>query len=127
MKDASKALGISPELLRVILHKDHIPKDSTLSKIANQLELDNSALIMAAHQEKVPEELKGFFLSPSTSSFRSGRRLYPLSTEQCDYLGKIMGPEEIQLLRKFRQITDEEKQQILGYVSYLFATMRRSQ
>jgi len=122
MKDASKVLGISPELLRVTLYKDHIPKDTTLSKIATKLGLDNSALIMAAHQEKVPVELKGFFLSPSRTNFLSGKRVYPLSAEQCDYLAKIMGPEEIQLLRKFRQITEEEKRQITGYVDYLFGT-----
>lgn len=124
MKEASKALGISPELLRVTLYKDHIPKDSTLSKIAIKLGMNNSALIMAAHQEKVPNELKGFFLSPSQSNFLSGKRVYPLSAEQCDYLSKAMEPEEIQMLRKFRQISDEEKRQIIGYVDYLFATKR---
>jgi hypothetical protein len=33
-KDASKVLGISPELLRVTINKGHIPKDNTLAMIA---------------------------------------------------------------------------------------------
>ena len=34
LKDASKVLGISPELLRVTINKGHIPKDKTLIMIA---------------------------------------------------------------------------------------------
>lgn len=82
LKDASKALGISPELLRVTINKGHIPKDNTLTMIAKKLDLDMSTLVLAAHQEKVPDELKGFFLTPSQAKFSRGKRKYPLSEEQ---------------------------------------------
>jgi hypothetical protein len=126
LKDAAKVLGISPELLRVTIQKGHIPKDTTLAAIAGKLGIDASSLIMAAHQEKVPLELKGYFLSPSPaqSNYRTGKRTYPLSAEQCAYLGKIMSPEEIQQLRKFRQINDGAQKQLAGYLDFLFATQK---
>jgi len=126
LKIASKALGISPELLRVIVNKGHLPKDKTLSIIAKKLGLDASSLILSAHQEKVPAEVRGFFLSPVQSKFREGKRVYPLSQEQCDYLEKIMSEQEIQIIRKFRQVSEEAKTQIIGYVDYMFATKRVS-
>ncbi len=126
LKDASKFLDISPELLRVILNKGHLPKDSTLSTIASRLGLDKSGLILAAHQEKVPADVKGFFLSPSLTHYKEGKRISPLSSEQSDYLGKILGPEEIQLIRKYRQVTEEGKTQILGFVDYTFASRRNA-
>ncbi len=125
LKDASKALGISPELLRIAVNKGHVPKDKTLVLIANKLGLNKSELILAAHQEKVPNEVKGFFLSPAKSKFKEGKRVYPLSQEQCDYLAKIMTPQEIQMLRKFRQVNPEGKTQVVGYVDYMFATKKR--
>ena len=84
-------------------------------------------LIMAAHQEKVPVELKGYFLSPSPTEthYRSGKRTFPLSAEQCAYLGKIMSPAEIQLLRIFRQFPDDAQKQFTGYAEYLFAMQRK--
>jgi len=124
LKDASKVLGISPELLRVTINKGHMPKDKTLMLIANKLGLDKSVLILAAHQEKVPVEVKGFFLSPSQSKYRRVKRVSPLSEEQCNYLARIMNPEEIQLLRKLRQMSDEARTQITGYVDYLYATKK---
>ncbi len=124
LKDASKVLGISPELLRVTINKGHIPKDKTLIMIANKLGLDKSVLILAAHQEKVPAEVKGFFLSPSQAKFRRGKRKYPLSEEQINYLEKIMSADEILMLRKFRQVSDEARTQIAGYVDYMFASKR---
>jgi hypothetical protein len=124
LKDASKHLEISPELLRVTINKGHIPKDKTLILMANKLKLDKSLLVLAAHREKVPIDVKGFFLSPSQSKFGSGKRKYPLSAEQCNYLEKIMTPEEIQIIRKFRQVTEEGKTQILGYVDYMFASKK---
>lgn len=124
LKDASKVLGISPELLRVTINKGHIPKDKTLIMIANKLNLDKSVLILAAHQEKVPAEVKGFFLSPSQAKFRRGKRKFPLSEEQINYLEKIMSTEEILLLRKFRQVTEEARIQIAGYVDFMFASKR---
>ncbi len=124
LKDASKALGISPELLRVTINKGHIPKDKTLIMIANKLGLDRSVLILSAHQEKVPAEVKGYFLSPSQTKFRRGKRKYPLSEEQCNYLEKIMNAEEIQMLRKLRQVSDDARTQIYGYVDFMFSSKR---
>ncbi len=124
LKDASKALGISPELLRVTINKGHIPKDKTLIMIANKLGLDRSVLILSAHQEKVPAEVKGYFLSPSQTKFRRGKRKYPLSEEQCNYLEKIMNAEEIQMLRKLRQVSDDARTQIYSYVDYMFSSKR---
>ncbi len=124
LKDASKVLGISPELLRVTINKGHIPKDKTLIMIATKLNLDKSVLILAAHQEKVPAEVKGFFLSPSQAKFRRGKRKFPLSEEQINYLEKIMSADEILMLRKFRQVSDEARTQIVGYVDYMFASKR---
>jgi hypothetical protein len=124
LKDASKVLGISPELLRVTINKGHIPKDKTLIMIANKLGLDKSVLILSAHQEKVPAEVKGFFLSPSTTKYRRGKRRYPLSEEQINYLEKILSLEEIMMLRKYRQVSEEAKTQINGYVDFMFASKR---
>lgn len=126
LKDASKHLEISPELLRVILNKGHLPKDKTLILIANKLKLDKSLLVLAAHREKVPVDVKGFFLSPSKSKFGSGKRQYPLSSEQCSYLEKIMTTEEIQLIRKFRQVSGEGKTQILGFVDYMYGSKKNA-
>lgn len=126
LKDASKALGISPELLRVTINKGHIPKDATLTMIAKKLNLDMSDLVLAAHKEKVPDELQGFFLNPSQSKYNRGKRKYPLSEEQTTYLAKVLSEEEIMLLRKFRQMTDEARIQTAGYIDYMYATKRKS-
>ena len=126
LKDASKFLGISSELLRVMINKRHIPKDKILVIIANKLGLDQASLILAAHQEKVPAEVKAFFLSPSPAKVWREKRKFPLSEEQCDYLAKIMTAEEIQMVRKFRQVSDDAKTQIIGYIDYMFATKRRT-
>ena len=124
LKDASAEIGISSELLRVILSKGHLPKDKTLGMIANKLGINAPLLILSAHQEKVPTEVKGFFLAPTASTARTGQRKFPLSHEQCEYLEKIMAPAEIQLIRKLRQVSDETKSQIFGYVDFMFATKR---
>jgi hypothetical protein len=126
LKDASKVMGISPELLRVTINKGHIPKDKTLILIANKLGLDKSILILSAHQEKVPAEVKGFFLSPSTTKYRRGKRKYPLSEEQINYLEKILSIDEIMMLRKYRLVSEEAKTQINGYVDFMFASKRSS-
>ena len=122
LKDASQVLGISPELLRVTINKGHIPKDNTLTMIAKKLNLDMSTLVLAAHREKVPDEVKGFFLTPLQSRFNRGKRKYPLSEEQTTYLDKILSIEEIMMLRKFRQVTDEARVQITGYVDFVYAS-----
>jgi len=124
LKDASKVLGISPELLRVTINKGHIPKDKTLMVIASKLNLDKAVLILTAHQEKVPAEVKGFFLSPSQAKFRRGKRKYPLSEEQINYLEKILSIEEIMMLRKYRQVSDEARVQIDGYIEFMFSSKR---
>src|SRR5512147_1401791 len=124
LKDAAKFLGISPELLRVSLNKRHIPKDKTLVMIANKLGLDKSILIMTAHREKVPLEMQGLFLAPSQSAVGREKRIAPLSEEQCNYLAKLMSIEEIQLVRKIRQVSDEARTQIAGYVDYMYATKK---
>lgn len=124
LKEASKVLGISPELLRVTINKGHIPKDKTLMLIATKLGLDKSVLILAAHQQKVPAEVKGFFLSPAKPKFKTGKRKYPLSEEQIIYLEKILSMDEIQMLRKYRQVNDDARNQISGYLEYLFANKR---
>jgi hypothetical protein len=124
LKDASKALGISPELLRVTINKGHIPKDNTLTMIAKKLNLDMSVLVLAAHQQKVPNEVKGYFLTPSDAKFNRGKRKYPLSEEQTNYLAQVMSVDEIMLLRKFRQVTDEARMQIVGYIDFMYSTKR---
>jgi hypothetical protein len=126
LKQSSQFLGISTELLRMILNKDHIPKDKTLSLIAKRLELNAPVLILAAHQASVPEEVQGFFLPPTTAKLRHGMflRKHPLSQEQCDYLCKMMTSEEIQLVRKLRQVTEDGKKLVLGYIDYMFSTQR---
>ena len=124
LKDASKILGISPELVRVIINKGHVPKDRTLRIIATKLGLDKSSLILAAHQEKVPLEVKGYFLAPTESKYRQGKRIYPLSQEQCDYLEKVLTTEEIKMIRKYRQVSEEGKTQIVGYIDFTFVSKR---
>jgi hypothetical protein len=124
LKDASKVLGLSPELLRVTLNKGHIPKDNTLTMIAKKLSMDMSTLVLAAHQEKVPDEVKGFFLTPSQAKFNRGKRKYPLSEEQTTYLEKVLNNDEIMMLRKFRQVTDEARMQIAGYVDFMYGSKR---
>jgi hypothetical protein len=126
LKQASAALGISPELLRVIINKGHVPKDNTLMMIAKKLNLEMNVLVLAAHQEKVPDELKGFFLTPSQATFKRGKRKFPLSEEQTTYLSKILSVDEIMMLRKFRQVTDEARLQIAGYIDFTFASKKSS-
>jgi hypothetical protein len=124
LKDASKVLGISPELLRVTINKGHIPKDKTLTMIAKKLNLDRSTLVLSAHQEKVPDEVKGFFLIPSQAKFNRGKRKYPLSEEQTTYLEKVLNIDEIMMLRKFRQVNDEARLQIAGFVDFMYGSKR---
>jgi len=124
LKDAAKMLGISPELLRVVLNKGHIPKDTTLTQIAIKLNIDKSLLVLAAHQEKVPNEVKGYFLTPSQYKLNRGKRKYPLSEEQTTYLEKVLNIDELMLLRKFRQVTDEARMQISGYIDFMYASKK---
>jgi hypothetical protein len=126
LKEAARFLGISTELLRVTLHAGHLPKDRTLDRIAQRLGLEASMLILAAHQERIPSEVKHLFLAPLALPVekRERKRKWPLSQEQCEYLSQIMTAEEIQLVRKCRQLTDDERKQVLGYLHFQFATAR---
>ena len=124
LRSAAKTLGISAELLRLTVNKGHIPKDSRLEMIADKLGLDRSALLLAAHKEKFPFEVKGYFLSPTKKKKYEKRRVWPLSEEQCSYLEKILKEPEIQIIRKFRQLPDEEKAHITGYLDYAWATKK---
>lgn len=125
-KEASLFIGISNEALRTILAKGHIPRDRTLRVIAEKLGLDAASLVLTAHRDRVPAELKGFFLAPAASPFREGKRVFPLSQEQCDYLGKLMSPREVQLVRQYRQLTPEGKTEIAGFIDYQFAKHRNA-
>lgn len=124
LKDASRALGFSPELLRVIINKGHLPKDSTLAQIAKKLGLEMPVLVLAAHQEKVPTEVKGFFLNPSPAGQTRHKRKYPLSEEQTNYLARILSVEEIMMLRKIRQVSDEARTQISGFIDFMYSSKR---
>lgn len=123
-RKASKSLGVSAELLRLILVKGYVPKDKTLALIADRLGMNASALILAAHQERVPLEMKGYFLSAVPEQSWRRKRVFPLSEEQCLYLEKIMSPDEIQIVRKLRQVPGEAHVQVMGYVDYMFASKR---
>lgn len=123
-RQAAKSLDVSVELLRLILTKGHVPKDKTLGKIAGKLGMNASALILAAHQERVPAEMKGYFLSAAPEKSWRRKRVFPLSEEQCNYLGKIMSNDEIQIVRKFRQVPGEAQAQVVDYVDYQFASKR---
>ncbi len=118
IKEAAEAAGISTELMRLTLGRGHIPKDVVLGRIAGRLGLDKTALILAAHQEKVPVEVKGYFLTPATKEGWTKKRVWPLSEEQCEYLKQILNNREIQIIRKLRQIPDEPQSQIEGYIDY---------
>ena len=124
LRSAAEALGISTELLRLTVKKGHIPKDSILETIADKLGLARSALLLAAHKEKFPLAVKGYFLSPSTKKKYEKRRVWPISEEQCSYLEKVLKEPEIQIIRKFRQLPDEEQARITGYLDYTWATKR---
>ncbi len=124
LREAAKAMNISTEILRLILNQGHLPKDRTLHVIARSLGLDPTALILAAHQERLPSPVKNFLLSPESTTHRDTKRKFPLSEEQCNYLCKIMTPQEIQLVRKYRQVTEEAKIAIRGYVEYKYFTKR---
>ena len=78
----------------------HIPKDTTLTMIAKKLNIDMSVLVLAAHQQKVPNEMKGYFLAPSQDKFNRGKRKYPLSEEQIIYLAQVLSVDEIIAVQK---------------------------
>jgi hypothetical protein len=94
--------------------------------IASKLSIDKFNLVLAAHQEKVPNEVKGFFLTPSLAKLTRSKRRYPFSEEQTSYLEKILSINELMMLRKYRQVTDEARVQIAGYIDYMYASKKNS-
>lgn len=128
LKDAAEFLGVSTELLRMLVNKGRMPKDRLLSRIADRLGLDRVSLILTAHKERVPREMHGFFLEPKhpAGAAWETRRKWPLSQEQCDYLSQIMSDQEIQLIRKYRQLNGEQRTQALGYIDYHFEAARQA-
>jgi transcriptional regulator with XRE-family HTH domain len=123
LKDSARFLGMSTELVRTILNGSRVPKDKNLIKIAERLGINASALILTAHQQNIPLDMQVYLLKPAETVAKN-KRVWPLSVEQCDYLAKIMSPEEIQLMRKYRQLSVEEKIQARGYIYYMFSTKR---
>lgn len=121
--DSARFLGMNLEFIRMILHKNHVPKDKNLIKIAKSLGIDATPLILAAHRQRLPLDTHSFILQPDEGTTKN-KRIWPLSREQCDYLAKFMSPQEIQLLRKYRQLLPEEQRQTEGYVHYMFSTKR---
>lgn len=121
--ESARFLGMSIEFVRMTLKKKHVPKDKNLIRIAERLGIDATPLILAAHQQKLPLETRSCLLEPSEATSKN-RRIWPLSQEQCDYLAKVISPQEIQILRKYRQLLPEGKIQTEGYVHYMFATKR---
>lgn len=124
LRSAAETLGVSSELLRQTVNRGHIPKDCILERIADKLDLDKSALLLAAHQERFPVEVEGYFLSRKEQKKFEKKRVWPLSEEQCSYLEKILNESEIQVIRKLRQLPPEEKAQITGYLDYTWAMKR---
>jgi hypothetical protein len=127
LKSAAQYLGVSTELLRMFLNKGRLPKDRLLIRIADRLGLDRASMVLAAHKQKLPRDLQGFFLEPQkpVAGVWGNKRKWPLSQEQCEYLARIMNEHEIQLVRKYRQLTEEQRAQALGYLDYHFQIARR--
>jgi hypothetical protein len=123
LKGASKKVGVSAECLRMFLGAGHMPKDNTLIKIAKSLGLDENLIILAAHREKLSGAGEDNLLVPVVSEYEK-KRMWPISEEQWRYLEKIMRQPEIQLIRKFRQVSTEGQVQIKGYVDFMFVSNR---
>ncbi|OGW39936.1 MAG: hypothetical protein A2010_07530 [Nitrospirae bacterium GWD2_57_9] len=124
---AAEVTDVSTEVMRIILTKEHIPKDKTLGKIAAKLGLDPALVIVAAHKQRLSKDFEQSFLQPAAGTGFGKKRVWPLSQEQCEYLQKIMSPQEIQLLRKYRQITAEGQVQVRGYIDFTFMQHRKQQ
>jgi len=121
--ESARFLGTSVELVRKTLRNIRVPKDKTLIRIAERLGIDAAPLILAAHQQKLPLAMRSSFLEPSEVTTKN-KRIWPLSREQCDYLAKVINLQEIQILRKYRQLLPEGKSQTEGYIDYMFTIER---
>lgn len=126
IKQAAQLLGVSTELVRSILNNRRIPKDGTLLKMAEALAMDPAVLLVPSHLQKMPRKLRTEVLpvAPPSNFDWEHKRKWPLSQEQCDYLGRVLQPAEIQLVRKCRQLTEEEKGSAFACVGYLFSVHR---
>jgi len=122
-RESARFLGMSIEFVRITLQKKHVPKDKNHIRIAERLGIDATPLILAAHQQNLPLDAQSCILQPAEVASKS-KRIWPLSREQCDYLAKVMSPQKIQFIRKYRQLHPDEKSQTEGYVHYMFATKR---
>jgi transcriptional regulator with XRE-family HTH domain len=122
-KEAARFLGLSPKLLGTIMRGGHLPKQKNLIKIAERLGIEASVLIFDAQKQLLPPDLQAYLLKP-TDVPPKHKRIWPLSHEQCDYLARIMRPEEIQLIRKYRQFAYEAKVETRGFIHYMFSTQR---
>ena len=63
--ESARFLGTSIELVRKTLRNIRVPKDKTLIRIADRLGIDAAPLILAAHQQKLPLEVRSSLLEPS--------------------------------------------------------------
>jgi hypothetical protein len=121
---AAKKAGISGEAARMYLNLNRIPKDRTITKIAKRLKIDPRILMVAAHRDRIKDFAEDHVLEPVASTFEKNR-IWPLSQEQCDYLAKVMLPAEIQLIRKYRQISAEGQSYIRGCIDFFFVQHRQ--
>jgi hypothetical protein len=126
VKEAALLLGTSATTLRLLLIRKRIPKDNILTEIAKKLDLDTAALLLQAHRERLPRAMQSSILMPvpPAGGDLAHKRKWPLSQEQCDYLGRIMTSREIELVRMFRQMTPEEMREVFDYMGYLFQSSR---
>jgi hypothetical protein len=124
IKDIEKKTGVSRECVRSLLKYNRIPKDNTLVKIAKGLGMDETLVMLEAHKERLRGMAADYLLEPAAGKYEK-KRVWPLSQEQCEYLGRIINPGEIQLMRKYLQVSSERQIQIRGYVDYIFASHRK--
>jgi transcriptional regulator with XRE-family HTH domain len=129
VREAAQFLRVSSETVRLMLNRGRIPKDRVLVAIANKLEIDPAVLLLTAHRERLPRTMQSYFLMPAPPARGdwARKRRWPLSQEQCEYLGRIMTGQEIQLLRMYRQLTPERMQEAVGFMTYLFELCRSKQ
>jgi plasmid maintenance system antidote protein VapI len=129
IRDAARFLGTNYETVRLLLNNVRAPKDAVLARFAKKLGIDPTVLLLTAHRERLPREMQAYFLMPVAPAPGGWerRRRWPLSQEQCDYLGRILTSREIQLIRMCRQMTPEKMQDAFGYLTYLFERSRSGQ
>lgn len=125
IKKAAEYTKISVESFRILLNRGHVPKNRILHQVARSLELDLVRVVIAAQKQLIPQLARENMLTPVEAAYGE-KRIWPLSQEQCEYLAKVLQPEEIQFIRKFRQVTAQGKIQIRGFVDFEYDAFRRS-